>query len=633
MKTIKIFACALAVVFCSCAKVIPETPGIVNKITFAATIEDATKAAIDGVKVKWEADDEIMCFDAEGNPFKAPFKLQSGAGESSGVFVYSGEDSPQGTPKYAVYPYSACTPGNKIDLNTTGNIYTGLTIPAVQDGTASGIIMFAEPQKEGETAIFKSLGCVIKMNIPEELKVKHLSAYIEATKDSKVQCFFGPAQITNGRRLAVSSSVGNGKTNECTIDFDGYASGDVYIVLAATDNSTNAKLNLRFGKDDYSVAEVSGNLNSPLSSGKLKDLGTVPNLSFNNRGDYYNWFNKGFNLKIGDKVYNKAKNSYMYVPASGNETDLKNAVKKDLALIDSGASITLTNTLYLDNNLVLLGSNAGEQPTINTASKAINARAKEILIKNIKFISANTNYVITNSETTLDINLFVEDCSVNAAGRFIYDQTIDHIFSTISVNNCIISFAGTNGMYSIVDKKTNEGLKSISFKNNVIYIATATSAPVIHLQKNNSGDSSYNFSSLELEFINNTVYNVCNSAILRFGSIKQAVVNNNAGECDLTKLPSDTKSSCLIGFKGMGGLNSETSSINNNYFFKSAGDGKKWQDVNSTYQSGFTRSGNKFTETSSPILSVDLEKGYLPIKDGISAGATYTTKLWNNWGE
>ena len=92
-----------------------QIPSQLKPMTFTAVQEGqgGTRAAIDGLSIKWTAGDKISIFDgATENDGDQMFELATGAGETSATFTGSAAEA---STYYALYPYAVGGTSRTVD--------------------------------------------------------------------------------------------------------------------------------------------------------------------------------------------------------------------------------------------------------------------------------------------------------------------------------------------------------------------------------------------------------------------------------------------------------------------------------------------------------------------------------------
>lgn len=338
-KYICIFAAFAAVL--SCQKEAPVIPSSTETLSVPATLEiinPMTKLGIGTDSYVWTEGDQICVRQTNSNePAKTELKgksknalIATSSGECS---IFSGNlTSPYAQSSwYIFYPFSAFSDTSSPHL--TGGIK--LTLPGKQSGTFDeysdgstkysrlgeclmmttdnftvGVDKEQSQLTEDETmysnVVFNSvqmniLTPVIKLTIPEELKVKQITfkAYKENTSTPLEICGAFKMTLSTGVITSLPSNLHTvaKQYQEITIRRNGLISGDVYITIhpdlvngneIGTTNSAN-ELYFKFQttvsekESNYKYFEITKSIQNQLTAGKVLDLGTVPtNLEFIN---------------------------------------------------------------------------------------------------------------------------------------------------------------------------------------------------------------------------------------------------------------------------------------------------------------------------------------------------------------
>lgn len=339
-KYICIFAAFAAVL--SCQKEAPVIPSSTETLSVPATLEiinPMTKLGIETDSYVWTEGDQICVrqYNNSSDDIKAALSTKTknalSATSSGKCSIFSGNlTSPYANSLwYIFYPFSAFS--DTKSAGSTKNIK--LTLPGKQSGTFDeysdngttysrlgeclmmttdnfkvGVDKNQSQLTEDETmysnVVFNSvqmniLTPVIKVTIPEELKVKEITfkAYKENTSTPLEIC--GAFKMTLSTREITSipsnlHTIAN-QYQEIIIRRNGLISGDVYITILpdlvngneiGTTNSANQlyfKFQTTVNENDpnYKYFEITKSIQNELTAGKVLDLGTVPtNLEFIN---------------------------------------------------------------------------------------------------------------------------------------------------------------------------------------------------------------------------------------------------------------------------------------------------------------------------------------------------------------
>lgn len=263
MKKSILVSSALLLILSSGCQVEMETNN--NETEFERVSVEAsilsTRTSVDGLSPVWSEGDQVA-FITEDLQVCPPFI----ADEEGTTTTFSGEKPSGSRLMYALYPYDPSTSYSKSGIMTT--------LPSVQDGSFSNAIMVAEGN-ETDGFIFDNVCCLIKMNVPSSLNIVR----VEVFSEEQLTGGFGVYSTEKGLQVVASSPSGISEQKAVVSRNGNIVSGDIYAAILPSEAE---KLNLAFINASGKVATVSKALSSgrPLSSGTMKDLGTVRNLSF-----------------------------------------------------------------------------------------------------------------------------------------------------------------------------------------------------------------------------------------------------------------------------------------------------------------------------------------------------------------
>lgn len=178
MNNIKsIFAIAVAAMLCiGCTKTSDESKSN-EKATLSASIENVnTKTTLEGVEVKWSADDQIALY-SNSDLSKKVYNLTSGIGDKNALF--SG-DAIAGKRFVAVYPASAAS---YYSIGKSVRILTPETQNYVENGISTNLLPMLAEGTSLANMQFKYIGGILRIQLYAT----------ETTKISSIT--FAPAQI------------------------------------------------------------------------------------------------------------------------------------------------------------------------------------------------------------------------------------------------------------------------------------------------------------------------------------------------------------------------------------------------------------------------------------------------------
>lgn len=304
-------AVAVASVFSSCTKNLDGSNENIStgnvKAVLSATAEDVSKATLDGLKLKWEAGDELVICqygnyasgqarDYTRNPFT--YNTQTGTFDGS----IANYHSPEAGSDYYERFYAGFPSANVNSISgTTGKFK--INTNASQSGKAADFGKYAtylgyQRQREADKPLTSYEGgvltflnpfdmiCnnpVLKFNVPEVLSVKNI--VVSAFKESVPVNIAGQIQCRNdAKQIDLLPAV-----EKITIsDGDNLLSGDVYVVLAPNAKTPDADkthnyfsdidaIVLDLTKDDGATASLKLTLagNAPVC-GVVKNLKSLP---------------------------------------------------------------------------------------------------------------------------------------------------------------------------------------------------------------------------------------------------------------------------------------------------------------------------------------------------------------------
>lgn len=354
--------------------------------------------------------------------------------------------------------------------------------------------------------------------------------------------------------------------------------------------------------------------------------------------DYYDQFNAGQDITIGDMTFNKSNTTArlvkLYEGDPGPEI-LKDYTENGILFLDydeaDGKADEISYGMISPENCVIIGRYKNHQPTITFTSFL--SQKESIYMKNVKLVSTGTSAVINSWKLTQNAEAEFEDCTIISGGSGIKEQNATYYFTKLILSNCVISLAANQPVYTINRSgiMSQPDFKKLSIENCVIYAAggASSSTPVVKLY--NLATAYVETPNLDLEFNHNSIYNINYgyNGLIRVYTLGNINFLSNAGVAEMTA----GTSAVLLSYQG--GVSTVTgTALNGNYFAESSASGGKWVYWNTAISAIARKFDDKLNVTVSPFASTDATNGYFPVDESVtSAGASYLTKSWRNWGE
>ena len=522
---------------------------------------------------------------------------------------------------------------NFVKLNISGNNSSSVA-SLYQDFTSLSSLTSVLTASDGLTYVWSFDGCEISANapFPAGLAIDSEASVtlptIPGYKITGIRLYANPANADKGNTIAL-----NGGT---PVEFNNYVEGG----LVATGGVLEIDVPENIQGSTLTLTSTGNTVLSGIAFELAEDSGSAEDFE----NDYYAQYIAGRDITINGETYNIANNGpAKLVKVTEITTDVINTVEEDVIFIDNAGveGVTAVHAYRIVQPSVIVGRYKNSQPSIRFENESGVAQQWSIeadaVIKNLHITSAQTTSMFVNSRasTTSNISLTLDDCFlVNTAGSaIIRDAGQNASFENVTVNNCVIEFAdGCNSGSSVLSYSGTKNVLStglVKVHNCVIYAPETFTANIIALGYSSEG-SQYETSEVEVEFTNNTLYNIAGCDVIRAWQVKAITANNNVAYNASTGTRSyltsvyDTAS------------NPEVTATDNWLYTPYVNDGTTlnlW---------GLKRVGSYDTDDSANMLNeaaegciltdqVNFETVYIPVNTTVvtnGAGADYDTKYW-----
>ena len=524
MKMMKFFLLvAAAAAAVSCAKEIapelsvnPEADLV--PMTFTASADEAeTKVAYEGGATVWQAGDKIMVIASTGTATE--FTATSVEGNTA-TFEGLAEKAEA---YYAVSPASAYV-GNDV---ANGKIYAN--IPHEQTAVAGSFdpkAFLSVASNVGSELLFKNSTAVIGFTLENPANVK--SVRFTATGQTNIA---GTGMVkTDAIPTHNWDGTYAGKSAYSMVTLNapegGFAANTEYYIAIRANKCPNGITVYVEYKDQVKsrtsdkVLFPDGSMNRVRSLGILdKELADITP---------YDSYQMGFDLVVGDKVYNKAVNGEA-VKVTADGTSMYTAFNKGgIRFLDPAAdgAIVLHSNVAVTADVVLVGNVANGKVLIDMNGKNVNHTAKTVALKNLELdTDAYTNYVFANNNATADADAFILDnCSVTGLVKPLwYVNVASNTLKNLTLVNTDIALAAATNIIDLA-KTTSLGNESVTIKNCILYGASNYVSRIVNNSQNLS------IWTADVVFENNTVYNLhagSNNGLLHMAGANSVVFKNN----------------------------------------------------------------------------------------------------------
>lgn len=619
MKKICYYAALAAMVaFTACTKEIPSEnaepaeaaqeevqPGYVQMSFSAAMDSDLTKAYLSGTSVLWAGDESIAVFDHDAGGAANKFDIHGSGAAAS----FTGTVPVGATSFTAVYPYS-----DAITYVAGDGSPVRTVIPAVQEATLNSFdpaaAVFVATATSSDAALtFTPAFSLFKVNVDVDNVVQ---VSVSTTTNN----------LAGSVKVSRSGGLGNGDGDlSKTIvlkksDDSVLAQGEYYIVTRfPASGKSFANFTLKYVTSDAktnSRVSVDGIADTQFARKDILNLGSLSAMPGSAYTSWYEYYQLGYDIKIGSKTINKATNGDATLWTADNAVTVLNKSSLEaggvyfLKTVGTGSfknenNPTITNSTYLlsDSNLP---AEVNMTNTFNLAEGALYLKGLQLAITGKSyFFAVNKNTSDSMSEFIMD------DCIVN--------QNVASFISTHSsypsygvkrvemVNNKFVVGTAAN-IVNITNSYTGISVyKVFVFDNNYVYGTAATNYKTSIF----SYSGSTAVADMEVEISNNLFYNAANSGIFKHQTIgKATAVKNVIWVADDTAFNANGK---LFGIKTA--LEASNVNVTDNVAYgtlapKSDSTPTKWVIADSTPSAGMTPIE---VPDSSPIASADTATG------------------------
>ena len=528
MKIMKFFLLAAAAVAAiSCAKELSPienenpTPEVeLVPMTFTASYSEAdTKVAYEDGATVWKEGDKIMVIASTGTATEFTATSVDGKNATFEGLTENAESY------YAVSPASAYV-GNDI---ANGKIYAN--IPQNQTAVAGSFdpkAFLSVASNEGSELYFRNSCSVVGFKLSAPAGVK--SVRFTATNQTNL-AGTGVVKTSN-----IPTHTWDG-TYEGRSAFDmitlnapegGFlADTDYYLTIRANTCPNGIKVYV-----EYEDQVKSRNSTNPLFPSDVYPANMIRNLGQldKNLTDItpYDSYQMGFDLVVGDKVYNKAVNGNA-VKVTADGTSMYTAFNKGgIRFLDPAAdgAIVLHSNVAVSTDAVLVGNVNSGKVLVDMNGKNVNHTAKTVALKNLELdTDAYTNYVFANNNATADADAFILDnCSVTGLVKPLwYVNTAGYTLKNLTLVDTDIALAGATNIIDLA-KTTSLGNENVTIKNCILYGASNYVSRIVNNSQNLTSWTA------DVVFENNTVYNLhagSNNGLLHMSGANSVVFNNN----------------------------------------------------------------------------------------------------------
>ena len=639
MRRIAVIFAALALFLpagCRQETVLPEPPA---SIRFTAEIGALTRTTLDGVRVLWEAGDELDILSGAGVVTYVATPDASDARKAT--FTKKNPSDPEPVPlpeESGLGSYAALYPSGLVTM-TEG--IPSITLPSTQQYRSPGSIkdmnvMFAAT--ETLSFSFQNAMGLLELTIRGD---KTLTALSVQTKETPIAGRVDPVTLlpTTGTGLTLDCGSGVALTPEGTRFYIGFPAvtvplGELCITATASDGTCATLVN-RGGAATFQAGHISPYTWTPVFEAPE---GT----------DWYERFTSGQDLVIGGKTYNKATHPSCALVrlgqfASGAEFAAGYLDGQyDLVFIDTPAGtadrLTVSDAnLAIADGVALVGRYECRHSELVFQGKGITPKGS-LALKNV-CVRTHTNALTTAAMTVSGSRIDIADCAFyitpneGAAGSLVYDSKSTSPLGSFSLKNSVV--VRRNDYNHALFRSSAYGnipYQDFVIENNaLVYTSDILGKEVCTSNLFAlSTDSEAKNPALEFTFKNNSVLGYKgNGTVLATCDPKAIVCEDNVLEEKLTLAV------YLFNiYYPYSKLSAQTSSVGGNYCNNSGSfvSGVDFANGDALKARFAVPSPNRFEYGLTPFSLIDTSLGYLGLIPSLAGkGCSYETKLWRDW--
>ena len=480
MKMIKytLFTIA-AMVAAACAKeVTPENndnvqvnPNLVE-ISLTATGEgdesDAeTKAVFSGYpKIAWEGNEEISLLGTNTGNQKL---VANGKGHQT---TFTGYADVTDEAYFAVYPYDA-----NVSVTSDGKI-SNVTVPAVQTATAGSFdpkaYIAVAKSTDKESLYFKAVGAFVKFKVEDAENVKSVTMVSNA--GANMACSATVA-FNNDGGVSHGSPYVDGTASSSVKMVGNFQSDKAYFMVVRPQPYAGG-VTFYIEYKDGTILSRKGE-SALFESGKarnyIRNLNTLQKKDFKPATDLYTLYNMGYDVKVGDKVINKA--TYGEATLVSESMSLSST---GVYFVNSGVqNVSIPAKIY-DNDTYIIG-NGSDRADVKL-SGTVQWKANTLAFKNINLVDDYTGDLL--KPNAANGSILFENCALTTdsdKSQLIYSNTT---IVNMAFLNCDIKVAAD--AKEIIKMGTSGVITDLHLYNNIIYSSVENGAASFKVVNNGS---------------------------------------------------------------------------------------------------------------------------------------------------
>lgn len=603
-KTNILFSAAFAVfVMVSCSKdiidnkdtvqqpnLVPMTFSVAESVEETATDSKTTLVIVDNKKtINWVANDKVGVFGVVGQP-TSETKVNTDnqiftAGSSGASTTLSGYVEDGDNRFYALYPYQ-----NGVSLtfetSTSGSVtalLNNVTIPVQQKAVAGSFdpdaYLFASLTYTNSFTFYTPCSLVgFQLNDPDVSKIKSIRLYGNNAGDV-LASEKGQIKVYGSSSTHV---VTDGKSNYVELVLDGsdkfQNSVQYYFVVRRLKLESGITIYVEY--EDGTVKQKSSNNEFDVSVNNcVKSLGALDGASFS-KVAYSKAFELGYDVIVGDKVYNKSNISGTIIDDSVTDLTASLSGQEGGLFFLQGESYNITSQVVVSKNVVVCGNDPSKRTMITMGTSSYFTHNSSIFaLKNLEINAEQcANYVINKNTTSDSESLLVDDCKISMLKPMLYIASGKGICKSVKLKDSdFVMKAATATQVVQMQNGQSDTQFEFNMSNSIVYSSSASATRIVLLPRTTNQSN--------VELTNNTFYNYRSGAKygLIHGTSKYSFVASN----NLVVLPTYNNGEYFI----CSTSDSDFTKISENYFCRTDTD----TELNGKfYESGYTSDAGLF---------------------------------------
>lgn len=523
-------------------------------------------------KIEWVKDDKVAVIGTNNPSTVCEFSALS-SGEST---TLSGQVVERETQFVALYPYQD---NLTYKLETTTHTIHGVDLPAVQTAVAGGFdpkaFLFTS-LSDGETMKFYPSVALVKFKLVDE-NAGNIKSITLSNNDQDLT--FDDAKIQvgpTGAYFTWSSGESTNKSKSVTLvpELGGaFVNGaNYYFVIRQVTCSSGVSVSVEYN-DGTVISKISTN---EFKTDKTKVL-TLPDIPVG--FTYSEAFELGYDVIVGDKVYNKGNISGTTIEASVTDLTASLSGQEGLFFLQ-GESYNITSQVVVSKNVFVCGNNPSKRTkiTMGNNSSYFTHNSSIFALKNLEINAEQcANYVINKNTTSDSESLLIDDCKISMLKPMLYIASGKGICKSVKLKDSDFEMKAATQVVQMQSAQSDTPFE-FNMSNSIVYSSSASATRIVLLP------ATTNQSNVELT--NNTFYNYRSGS--KFGLIHSTSKYSFVASNNLVVLPTYNNGEYFI----CSISDSDFTKISENYFCRT-----DTATLNGKfYESGYT-SGNDYLGT------------------------------------